>query len=133
MRLWWNQSLASCGWWLVGDPSVRPSVHTSIRETFFPRHFANRDPHRSRSPRPRRDRSSPTRRCARRGENFGADNWTPGRVYRPTVWLSVSWTLFEGKKKSIFSINRKILANVIFRGRFGINIFLNGNYFGIEN
>lgn len=31
MRLWWNQSLASCGWWLVGDPSVRPSVRSSIR------------------------------------------------------------------------------------------------------
>lgn len=31
MRLWWNQSLASCGWWLVGDLSVRLSVRPSVR------------------------------------------------------------------------------------------------------
>lgn len=64
MRLWWNQSLASCGWWLVGDPSVRPSVCPSVyirpyvRETCFrvgPRRFASVDDlHRSWS-RPRRD------------------------------------------------------------------------------
>lgn len=32
MRLWWNQSLASCGWWLVGDPSVpsRPSIRPHV-------------------------------------------------------------------------------------------------------
>lgn len=31
MRLWWNQSLASCGWWLVVDPSVRPRKRVSAQ------------------------------------------------------------------------------------------------------
>lgn len=49
MRLWWNQSLASCGWWLVGDPSVpsvrpfvRPSVRTYVRTYVRPRNVLPR-------------------------------------------------------------------------------------------
>lgn len=88
MRLWWNQSLASCGWWLVGDPSVRLSVHpvrphvnTYVRETCF-----------RVSPRRQRRQSSSiaietapgpiTRHYyprLRRDENFRAENRTPGR------------------------------------------------------
>lgn len=86
MRLWWNQSLASCGWWLVGDPSVRPSVHISVRAS-VKRVSASLYLRSSSIVIETATRRSPTRHYSRvRRKNFGAENWTPNRVYHQTFF-----------------------------------------------
>lgn len=87
MRLWWNQSLVSCGWWLVGDPSVRPSilsVHTFIYVrpwNVLPCQSALLRQRRQSSIDRDRDRAATiTRHYPRigRDEDFSAENWTFG-------------------------------------------------------
>lgn len=107
MRLWWNQSLASCGWWLVGDPSVRPFVRPYVH-TYVKRVSASlylRSSSIVIETATRRSATALLSESARR-ENFGAENWTSDRACRQTnsvVWPSVSWTIFEEL------VNRRIL------------------------
>jgi len=116
MRLWWNQSLASCGWWLVGDPSVRLSVHpvrphvnTYVRETCF--RVSQRRQRRQSSSIAIEAASGPIARhyyiCEYVATSFRAENRTPRcTCHRVTLVLSeLNIEIFEDENQERILIN----------------------------